>query len=195
MALFAGDKAIMTGDELTYDYNFDPFSQKAVQECRCGSKHCRGVLGPRAKDVRKAKGETDSSSDTTAATSRIAGAKRKMAEILDGGAERWNKKARTDSKSAQPDFRVTKTLSSSSFSTSNGAISRPSVLKRLVNGPNNRARRTVSNSSASEALLAGKAEQQQQQRSKLARTETVKLRAARIRNTVVHSVRRGVGKI
>jgi histone-lysine N-methyltransferase ASH1L len=53
MALFAGDKPIMTGEELTYDYNFDPFSAKNVQECRCGSKNCRGVLGPRPKDWQK----------------------------------------------------------------------------------------------------------------------------------------------
>lgn len=50
MALFAGDKPIMSGDELTYDYNFDPFSAKNVQECRCGSDNCRGILGPKPKD-------------------------------------------------------------------------------------------------------------------------------------------------
>lgn len=49
MALFAGDNPIMTGEELTYDYNFDPFSAKNVQECRCGSDNCRGVLGPKPK--------------------------------------------------------------------------------------------------------------------------------------------------
>lgn len=52
MALFAGDKPIMSGDELTYDYNFDPFSAKNVQECRCGSDNCRGVLGPKPKPVK-----------------------------------------------------------------------------------------------------------------------------------------------
>ena len=31
MALFAGDRPIQTGDELTYDYKFDPFSSKNVQ--------------------------------------------------------------------------------------------------------------------------------------------------------------------
>ncbi|KAI9740134.1 MAG: hypothetical protein M1818_004885 [Claussenomyces sp. TS43310] len=50
MALFAGERPIMTGEELTYDYNFDPFSAKNVQECRCGSANCRGILGPRPKD-------------------------------------------------------------------------------------------------------------------------------------------------
>lgn len=38
MALFAGDRGIMTGEELTYDYNFDPYSLKNVQECRCGEE-------------------------------------------------------------------------------------------------------------------------------------------------------------
>jgi [histone H3]-lysine4 N-trimethyltransferase ASH1L len=91
MALFAGDKGIMTGDELTYDYNFDPFSQKNVQECRCGSSKCRGVLGPKPKDEKKPKTDKDL---VTTTTSKLAGAKRKIAEIFDEGAERWNKKAR-----------------------------------------------------------------------------------------------------
>lgn len=50
MALFAGDKPIMTGDELTYDYNFDPFSAKNVQSCLCGEPNCRGVLGPKKRE-------------------------------------------------------------------------------------------------------------------------------------------------
>ncbi|KAJ5219894.1 Histone-lysine N-methyltransferase (Ash1) [Penicillium chermesinum] len=50
MALFAGDQGIMTGEELSYDYNFDPYSNKNVQECRCGAEKCRGILGPRPKD-------------------------------------------------------------------------------------------------------------------------------------------------
>ncbi|KAI0975758.1 hypothetical protein F4678DRAFT_281147 [Xylaria arbuscula] len=55
MALFAGDRDIMTGDELTYDYNFDPFSAKNVQKCLCGSPNCRGVLGPKPKEVKPPK--------------------------------------------------------------------------------------------------------------------------------------------
>ncbi|PHH69591.1 hypothetical protein CDD80_6637 [Ophiocordyceps camponoti-rufipedis] len=47
VALFAGDRPILTGDELTYDYNFDPFSAKNVQTCLCGEPNCRGVLGPK----------------------------------------------------------------------------------------------------------------------------------------------------
>lgn len=61
MALFAGDKPIMTGDELTYDYNFDPFSAKNVQSCLCGEPNCRGVLGPKKREekpIQKAVKET-----------------------------------------------------------------------------------------------------------------------------------------
>ena len=53
MALFAGDNGIMTGEELTYDYNFNPYSIKNVQECRCGAAGCRGVLGPKPKEPLK----------------------------------------------------------------------------------------------------------------------------------------------
>ena len=54
MALFAGDNGIMTGEELTYDYNFNPYSVKNVQQCRCGAEGCRGVLGPKPKEIREA---------------------------------------------------------------------------------------------------------------------------------------------
>lgn len=54
MALFAGENGIMTGEELTYDYNFSPYSAKNVQECRCGALSCRGVLGPKPKEIKDA---------------------------------------------------------------------------------------------------------------------------------------------
>ncbi|MCJ1263324.1 hypothetical protein MMC22_003194 [Lobaria immixta] len=54
MALFAGDRGIMTGEELTYDYNFNPYSVKNVQKCRCGAPSCRGVLGPKPKEIKDA---------------------------------------------------------------------------------------------------------------------------------------------
>ncbi|KAM0325080.1 hypothetical protein ACHAQA_007619 [Verticillium albo-atrum] len=57
MALFAGDNPIMTGDELTYDYNFDPFSAKNVQICLCGEEECRGVLGPKPKGPKPVKSD------------------------------------------------------------------------------------------------------------------------------------------
>lgn len=54
MALFAGENGIMTGEELTYDYNFNPYSLKNVTECRCGADNCRGVLGPKPKEIKEA---------------------------------------------------------------------------------------------------------------------------------------------
>ncbi|MCJ1358822.1 MAG: hypothetical protein MMC33_008822 [Icmadophila ericetorum] len=53
MALFAGDHGITTGEELTYDYNFDPFSSKNLLVCKCGSSKCRGFLGgPKPKEIK-----------------------------------------------------------------------------------------------------------------------------------------------
>lgn len=89
MALFAGDNPIMTGDELTYDYNFDPFSAKNVQKCLCGSPNCRGVLGPKPKEVkppkpskevskRKVKGKKGSLKGS------VQTGKRKLQELLGG---------------------------------------------------------------------------------------------------------------
>ncbi|KAF3768341.1 hypothetical protein M406DRAFT_44482, partial [Cryphonectria parasitica EP155] len=43
IGLFAGNNRIMAGEELTFDYDFDPFSTKK-QKCLCGSANCRGVL-------------------------------------------------------------------------------------------------------------------------------------------------------
>jgi histone-lysine N-methyltransferase ASH1L len=82
MALFAGDNPIMTGDELTYDYNFDPFSAKNVQECRCGSDNCRGVLGPKPKDLNIVK-----ESIREAVKAGVKAGKRKLKELLGDDAE------------------------------------------------------------------------------------------------------------
>jgi histone-lysine N-methyltransferase ASH1L len=90
MALFAGENGIMTGEELTYDYNFDPYSQKNVQECRCGAKNCRGYLGPKTKEPKKQGSEEKE--DEKRPESRLAGAKRKIAEVLDESTSRLNKK-------------------------------------------------------------------------------------------------------
>lgn len=80
MALFAGEKPIMTGDELTYDYNFDPFSAKNVQKCLCGSANCRGVLGPKVSKVAKA--EPKSIKETIKTVAKAG--KRKLKALLDG---------------------------------------------------------------------------------------------------------------
>ncbi|KAI9812702.1 MAG: hypothetical protein M1832_000359 [Thelocarpon impressellum] len=80
MALFAGEAGVMTGEELTYDYNFDPFSAKNAQPCRCGSAQCRGILGPRQKEGK--------AGVLRAITGQAAkGAKRKLAAAMGGGDE------------------------------------------------------------------------------------------------------------
>jgi histone-lysine N-methyltransferase ASH1L len=76
MALFAGDRPIMTGDELTYDYNFDPFSAKNVQSCLCGEPNCRGILGPRTRE-QKAKPELQKK-----VKNAVKAGKRKLQEMM-----------------------------------------------------------------------------------------------------------------
>lgn len=82
MALFAGEKPIMTGEELTYDYNFDPFSAKNVQKCLCGSANCRGVLGPKVPKIPKGDAKTAIKETVKAVTKA---GKRKFKALLDGG--------------------------------------------------------------------------------------------------------------
>ena len=82
MALFAGDDGITTGEELTYDYNFNPYSVKNVQECRCGADGCRGVLGPKPKEIREALRPI-----TT-------GGKRKIQQVVEDSMETVTKKRR-----------------------------------------------------------------------------------------------------
>ncbi len=49
MALFA-IKDIFVGEEICYDYNFSLFNTDQGQECKCGAKDCRGVIGGKGKD-------------------------------------------------------------------------------------------------------------------------------------------------
>lgn len=116
MALFAGDKPIMTGDELTYDYNFDPFSNKSVQKCLCGSKNCRGVLGPRPKEVRVPKTDLKKAVKAT-----VKAGKRKLKEFLgDEGSPGGNK---IKKRKIKPATGVKRTLSSVSVKAAKGAAS------------------------------------------------------------------------
>jgi histone-lysine N-methyltransferase ASH1L len=82
MALFAGERPIMTGDELTYDYNFDPFSAKNVQKCLCGSANCRGVLGPKAPTMPRGEALVKGVKETVKAAAKAG--KRKLTALLDG---------------------------------------------------------------------------------------------------------------
>lgn len=87
MALFAGNRPIMTGEELTYDYNFAPYS-KDPQKCLCGADNCRGVLGPKIRDVKAAKTVAPAEEETTKKRSvlkaTIKAGKRKLQELLGG---------------------------------------------------------------------------------------------------------------
>lgn len=215
MALYAGDKGIMTGDELTYDYNFDPFSQKNVQECRCGSSKCRGVLGPKPKDERKAKAEKDSANS---AASTVTGAKRKIAELLDEGSDRWNKRPKiampqsavaafkkvtaTGTKPARAGV-YSSTRSSPVRAASRAALVKkpnarvtslsnraaiarsPSMLQRIVNGAKDRATTKRIVSESS----ATEALLQDQSERPLSRKDSVKSKAENIRKSVVRIVR------
>jgi [histone H3]-lysine4 N-trimethyltransferase ASH1L len=92
MALFAGDRGIMTGEELTYDYNFDPYCADKVQTCMCGESGCRGVLGPKTKEEKErerrektgrapvSKGEGDEGGKEEG---RLKGVKRKIVEVVE----------------------------------------------------------------------------------------------------------------
>ena len=213
MALYAG-KGIMTGDELTYDYNFDPFSQKNVQECRCGSSKCRGVLGPKPKDERKPKTEKES------AASKLAGVKRKMTEILDNGSDHWNKRPKLAvPKSAVAVFKkVTATgtrpatatvysstrptpvneagkaalikkpaLRAASMSTRGAIARRPSsMLKRIVNDAKGK---TMTPRRTPSKSSASEALIQAKSERPLSRKDSMRAKATSLRNNVIRTVR------
>lgn len=128
MALFAGDRPIMTGEELTYDYKFDPFSAKNVQKCLCGSAKCRGVLGPKPKEPKQPK-ESKEASKKSAQKGANAG-KRKASDITgdkDDEDETPAKKRKTNS--------TAKSVPAKKITTSYGAIkakTAAAALKRSV---------------------------------------------------------------
>ncbi|OAA60106.1 SET domain protein [Cordyceps fumosorosea ARSEF 2679] len=128
MALFAGDKPIMTGDELTYDYNFDPFSAKNVQKCLCGSENCRGVLGPRPREPKAVKAGL-----TKVVKGTINAGKRKLKEML---GDETSDKNKSKKRKLQPASGIKASLSSASLKAAKGAATaaaKPVVsLKRKI---------------------------------------------------------------
>jgi palmitoyltransferase ZDHHC9/14/18 len=104
MALFAGSRGVMTGEELTYDYNFDPFSQKNIQECRCGTESCRGVLGPKPKKPVEEK---------SLASALFAGTKRKLQDFIGSG------RAKSESNASSPKKRRVHTMTPATSKTKN----------------------------------------------------------------------------
>ncbi|GJN72183.1 hypothetical protein PLICBS_006255 [Purpureocillium lilacinum] len=113
MALFAGDRPIMTGDELTYDYNFDPFSAKNVQKCLCGSHNCRGVLGPKKHEAKPPKADLKKAVKAT-----VKAGKRKLKELI-GDEEADGSKAKK--RKIQPATGVKRSLSNASLKAAKGA--------------------------------------------------------------------------
>lgn len=78
-------------------FRCSPFSQKNVQECRCGVPTCRGVLGPRPKDQRPKEPKVDNKKSSKARVKKgskvtLAGTKRKAERVLDESTSRLNKK-------------------------------------------------------------------------------------------------------
>lgn len=76
MAVFAGDSGIMTGEELTYDYNFDNFGETR-QQCFCGAPNCRGYLGKRLNADQRKKLQKEEAEKQRAAAEEAAKAAKK----------------------------------------------------------------------------------------------------------------------
>ena len=152
MALFAGDEPIMTGDELTYDYNFDPFSAKNVQECRCGSDNCRGVLGPRGKDPKPVK---ESIKDMVKAG--VQAGKRKLKELLGGEADDSIARSPKKRKMKAP-AGVKQSASSSSITIAKDAakVVRTSVASKLANARQAVSKRSTALSSSDSTKTVNK---------------------------------------
>jgi len=181
MALFAGDKGVMTGDELTYDYNFDPFSQKNVQKCLCGSSNCRGVLGPKTKEEKKPKSDKPSA--------RSVSTKRKIVQMMGETATAANKKRKIATTHAVALVRNASVRSSSSKKFKAPIVRRPSVLKRAVSNAKGKVnpRRAVSASSATEALIPRSVNK------RVSRSQSVMVKAGTLRRNVVRTVRGAMG--
>uniref|UniRef100_A0A7S1TFG5 Histone-lysine N-methyltransferase n=1 Tax=Compsopogon caeruleus TaxID=31354 RepID=A0A7S1TFG5_9RHOD len=46
-------RTIKSGEELTFNYHFKSFQAKSQMECRCGSRKCRGFIGPNIETERR----------------------------------------------------------------------------------------------------------------------------------------------
>ncbi|KAI5921735.1 SET domain-containing protein [Camillea tinctor] len=130
MALFAGDRDIMTGEELTYDYNFDPFSAKNVQKCLCGAPNCRGVLGPKPKEVKQPKPAKEDVAKNAKKNAKAG--KRKLKDTTEGQEDDGGSAAKKRKVKAPTSIKakgVKTSLSKSSLKAAKGAAT---VIKRSV---------------------------------------------------------------
>ncbi|KAI8408038.1 hypothetical protein FOFC_10969 [Fusarium oxysporum] len=111
--VYKDNEPIMTGDELTYDYNFDPFSAKNVQKCLCGEPNCRGVLGPKPREVKQPKTDLKN-----AVKGAVKAGKRKLKELIgDEGDDGKNAKKRK----VQPAKGVKRAISNAGSKMAKGA--------------------------------------------------------------------------
>lgn len=160
IALFALDRAIMTGEELTYDYNFNPFAANNVQECRCGSANCRGIVGPRPNKGPQDKSKLEAVKNTIRAVKAVGSTtKRKLKELVGKDAEDSEIETRSPKKRRIAVPKVTRTKSAApGFAAS--------VQARLANAskaifgsaapPSGRAQRAL-NKDSSSGMLGGSA--------------------------------------
>ena len=94
MAVFAGDSGVMTGEELTYDYNFDNFGT-TQQQCFCGATSCRGFLSKRlnAAEMKKLAKEEEvkkrKAAEEAAKAAEREGKRRKVVEGRGSGWRGW----------------------------------------------------------------------------------------------------------
>lgn len=151
MALFAGDNPIMTGDELTYDYNFDPFSAKNVQTCLCGSENCRGFLGPRPREVKPPKTELKKT-----VKGAVKAGKRKLKEMVGDEPAGGNKAKK---RKILPATGVKRSLSNASMKAAKGAATaiRKSMSSISLSGKKGQANGTPVKRRASTGALLKKA--------------------------------------
>lgn len=78
--------------------SISPYSNKNVQQCRCGSDNCRGILGPRPKDKdQRAKLEEKTAAEK--ATKKVIGKKRKLAEAESSSSQKGKKRKLLTAKS------------------------------------------------------------------------------------------------
>ena len=147
MALFAGDEGIMTGEELTYDYNFDPFSAKNVQECRCGAEGCRGVLGPKPKEIKDALKPI------------LTSKKRKIQQYVEDAVETVTKKRKIAvPSSVMSAFATAKTQASKSFSQASRLSASSAQKKPLIRKTSTRSLKGLKRKSTT-GTLRGEKEQ------------------------------------
>ncbi|KAF7717294.1 Uncharacterized protein PECH_007574 [Penicillium ucsense] len=162
MALFAGDRGIMTGEELSYDYNFDPYSLKNVQQCRCGSENCRGILGPRPKD-KDQRAKVEEKAQAEKEVKKPAGKKRKLADAESADSQKGKKRKILNAKSIKAGVKkviakATARGKTGSKKTVKSATTTKSKAKKTVTLPKvkaaSRVKATVANASQSKGKAA-----------------------------------------